>query len=75
MALPGTSRLRVMLADLNGRNPFSALAAESDAMLYMAKPYVVNVRDRQRDVVDPTVNGLLAMVEAAARSSRVRRRY
>lgn len=75
MALPGASRLRLMLADLNGRNPFSALAAESDAMLSMATPYVVNVHDRQRDVADPTVNGLLARVEAAARSSRVRRRF
>jgi dihydroflavonol-4-reductase len=73
LAMEGAGeRLRLVAADLSGSDPFSA-HMDVDAVLHMASPYVLNVRDPQRDLVDPAVNGTLAMLRAAAASPRVQR--
>jgi dihydroflavonol-4-reductase len=72
-ALPGAERLRLVAADLLDPASFAAPAAEADAALHMASPYVVDARDPQRDLIDPAVNGTRALLEAAARSPRVKR--
>jgi dihydroflavonol-4-reductase len=73
VALPGASeRLKLVAADLTGDDPFS-LHAEVDAVLHMASPYTMNVKDPQRDLVDPAVQGTLSMLRAAAQSPRVKR--
>jgi len=72
-ALPGaTERLQLVAADLTTPDPFSAYV-DVDAILHMASPYVLDVSDAQRDLVDPAVEGTLAMLRAAASSSSVRR--
>jgi dihydroflavonol-4-reductase len=65
-------RLSLVAADLNDADPFGA-HADVDHVLHMASPYRLNVRDPQRDLVDPAVHGTLSMLKAAARSPRVSR--
>jgi dihydroflavonol-4-reductase len=73
LAMEGAGdRLRLVAADLSGSDPFSA-HMDVDAVLHMASPYVLNVRDPQRDLVDPAVNGTLSLLRAAAASPRVKR--
>ena len=42
-------------------------------MLHVASPYIVTVKDPQRDLVDPAVNGTNAVMEAAAAAGSVKR--
>ncbi|MBX9881489.1 MAG: NAD-dependent epimerase/dehydratase family protein [Sphingomonas sp.] len=72
-ALPGAERLSLSPADLLDAQSFLAPASQADAVLHMASPYVMTVRDPQRDLVDPAVQGTLAVLEAAAKSPRVKR--
>lgn len=65
-------RLTLVVANLTSPDPFSA-HVEVDAIMHMASPYVINVKDPQRDLVEPAVEGTLSMLRAAARSKRVRR--
>ncbi len=71
-ALPGAGHLHLVQADLRDPDPFSA-HVDVDQILHLASPYVVNVKDPQHDLFDPAVNGTLALLQAAARSPRVRR--
>lgn len=72
-AMPGADeRLELVAADLMADDPFSA-HAEADVVLHMASPYVMNVSDPKRDLVDPAVQGTLSMLRAAAARPRVRR--
>jgi dihydroflavonol-4-reductase len=70
--MAGAERLRLVAADLTEADPFTA-HADVDAVLHMASPYVVDAADPQRDLVDPAVNGTLAMLRAARARPRVRR--
>lgn len=72
-ALPGAQHLSLVAADLDGQDPFSSYTPDADAVLHMASPYVMTVKDAQRDLVDPAVNGTLSMLRAAAASPRVKR--
>lgn len=67
-----SERLILVKADLTAPDPFSA-HVDVDAIFHMASPYVMNVKDPQRDLVDPAVRGTLSMLEAATRSARVKR--
>lgn len=72
-AMPGAAeRLDLVAADLTADDPFSA-HADVDVVLHMASPYVMNVTDPQRDLVEPAVQGTLSMMKAAASAPRVRR--
>lgn len=72
-ALPGASdRLALVAAELTAPNPFDA-HTDVDAILHMASPYAINVNDPQRDLVEPAVEGTLAMLRAAAKRERVKR--
>jgi dihydroflavonol-4-reductase len=73
LALPGAGdRLNLVAAELTQSDPFSA-CTDVDAVLHMASPYVIDVKDPQRDLVAPAVEGTLAMLRASARSPRIRR--
>jgi dihydroflavonol-4-reductase len=71
-AVPGNERFTLVAANLLSPNPFDA-HVDVDAVLHMASPYTMDVKDAQRDLVDPAVNGTLAMLRAAAKSARVKR--
>jgi dihydroflavonol-4-reductase len=72
-AMSGASeRLSLVAADLTASDPFS-VHADVDAILHMASPYIIDVKDPQRDLVDPAVQGTLSMLKAAAAHARVKR--
>lgn len=71
--MPGAENLRLAAADLLDSDPFTALAVEASAVLHMASPYVMNVKNAERDLVEPAVKGTLSMLEAAAASPTVKR--
>lgn len=64
--------LRLVAADLLDADPFTA-HADVDAILHLASPYIINVKDPQRDLVDPAVQGTQAMLRAAKANPRVKR--
>jgi dihydroflavonol-4-reductase len=66
------SHLKLVAADLNEADPFTA-HADADFIFHMASPYALKVSDPQRDLVDPAVNGTLSMMRAAAANKRVKR--
>lgn len=73
-ALPGAAeRLRLVQADLAMPGAFDTCAAEADYVLHMASPFQMTVADPARDLVRPAVQGTLAMLEACAKSTRVKR--
>lgn len=71
-ALPGAERLTLVAAELTDPDPFTA-HADVDAIIHVASPYIIDVADPQRDLVDPAVEGTLSMLRAAARHPRVKR--
>jgi dihydroflavonol-4-reductase len=71
-ALPGADRLRLVAADLTAPDPFTA-HADVDAILHLASPYAIDVKDPRRDLVEPAVQGTLSMLRAANANPRVRR--
>jgi dihydroflavonol-4-reductase len=72
-AMPGAAeRLTLVAADLMAPDPFSD-HLDVDAVIHMASPYVMNVKDPQRDLVDPAVKGTVSMLRAAAARPRVKR--
>jgi len=71
--LPGASeRLTLVEADLMIDGSFDAAAEGCDVVIHTASPYLVNVSDPQRELVDPAVNGTLNVLHAAA-NAKVRR--
>jgi dihydroflavonol-4-reductase len=73
LQMPGAAdHLTLVASDLTDDDPFNAFV-DVDVILHMASPYVMNVMDAQRDLVDPAVQGTLSMLSAAANSPRVRR--
>jgi dihydroflavonol-4-reductase len=72
-ALPGAERLELVAADLTDMGAFDAHADDVDYIIHAASPYVLTVKNPQRDLVDPAVKGTLSMLEAAAKSARVKR--
>lgn len=66
--LPGAERLELVEADLLDAASFEKPAQGCDAVLHMASPYIVNVKDPQRDLVDPAVKGTRAVLAAAAKA-------
>ena len=73
-ALPGAAeRLELVEADLLAEGSFDGAAAGCTYVMHTASPYVLNVTDPQRDLVDPAVLGtrnVLASCERA-RTARV----
>ncbi|MBL4757745.1 MAG: NAD-dependent epimerase/dehydratase family protein [Rhizobiales bacterium] len=66
------THLTLVAADLNDSDPFSDYV-DVDIIMHTASPYVLTVKNAQRDLVAPAVNGTLSMLTAAAKSKRVRR--
>lgn len=71
--LPGSDRLELVVADLNAPESFHPAMEGIDAVLHMASPYVLDAKDPMRDLVEPAVNGTLAVLQAAAAAPSVKR--
>ena len=72
--LPGAiERLELVEADLTQPESFLAPARGATAVVHCASPFVLDVADPQRDLVDPAVNGTRAVFDASVESETVRR--
>jgi nucleoside-diphosphate-sugar epimerase len=58
-------RLRLFAADLMKPDGFIEAFTGCDVVMHVASPYVIDVDDAQRDLVDPAVNGTLNVLNAA----------
>jgi dihydroflavonol-4-reductase len=61
------------IADLGTPGAFDAAVDGCDVVFHAASPYQLNVRDPQRDLVDPAVDGTLNVLRACRRASSVTR--
>ena len=72
--LPGAAdRLDLVEADLLAPDAFAGQLDGCDVVMHTASPYVLDVKDPQRDLVDPAVQGTRAMLDAARATSGTRR--
>jgi dihydroflavonol-4-reductase len=73
-AMPGAAdRLRLFRADLMDEGSFDAAVAGCAAVLHVASPYVLDVKDPQRDLVDPAVAGTRNVLASCVRAQDVGR--
>lgn len=73
-ALPGADqRLELVEADLLTAGAFDRAVAGCSTVFHTASPYVVDVADPQRDLVDPAVRGTLNVLSACQRMSGIER--
>ncbi len=61
-------RLVLFAANLLDEKSFDEAFVGCDVIMHIASPYVIDVEDPQRDLVDPAVRGTTAVLDAAARS-------
>jgi dihydroflavonol-4-reductase len=66
-------RLELVQADLRAPHAFDRAVLDCEHVIHTASPYAVDVEDPRRDLIDPAVNGTLSMLEAAAKSSVLKR--
>lgn len=72
--LPGAAdRLEIVAADLLDERGLEAAVAGAGAVVHTASPYVLDVTDVRRDLVDPAVEGTRRLLHACARHPEVRR--
>ncbi|HJU81974.1 MAG TPA: NAD-dependent epimerase/dehydratase family protein [Acidimicrobiia bacterium] len=63
----------IVAADLENPDSFHPAFADRQFVIHTASPYVLHVGDPQRDLIDPAVNGTLAILNAAMSSPSVKR--
>ena len=72
--LPGADeRLELVQADLVDEGSFDGPMQGCEYVMHTASPYILDVEDPQRDLVDPAVRGTLSVMEAASRTQGVKR--
>jgi dihydroflavonol-4-reductase len=73
-ALPGaTERLELVEADLTTPRSFEPAVRGCAVVFHTASPYIIQVDDPQRDLVDPAVNGTLGVLRACTHATEVLR--
>lgn len=72
--LPGAAeRLELVAADLLEPDSFGPAVKGCEIVLHTASPYVLTVKDPQKDLVDPAVQGTEAVLEACRAAGGVKR--
>jgi dihydroflavonol-4-reductase len=72
--LPGADeRLELVSADLMTPGAFDNVVDGCEYVIHTASPYVTDVEDPQRDLVDPAVKGSLSVLEACRKAGGVKR--
>ena len=73
-ALPGAAeRLELVEADLLGPGAFDAAVAGSEIVMHTASPYALDVKDPQKDLVDPAVQGTRNVLASCKKAGTVTR--
>jgi len=70
-SLPGT--IRFFKADLLDQGSFAAAMADCGIVFHTASPFTLNIRDPQKELVDPALLGTRNVLETAKRTSSVKR--
>jgi len=65
--------LEIWEADLLRTGSFDEAAKGCDSIAHMASPFILNVKDAQKDLVDPAVRGTTNVLEAANKSNSVKK--
>ncbi len=72
--LPGADeRLELVRAQLLDEGVFDEVVARCDYVLHTASPYVLDVEDPQKDLVEPAVNGTTNVLAACKKAGGVKR--
>ena len=72
--LPGADEgLELVKADLLTPHAFDGPVEGCEYVIHTASPYVIDVEDPQRDLVDPAVTGTASVLEACLHAAEVRR--
>jgi len=66
-------RLELVEADLLTPDAFDSAVQGCDAVLHTASPYALDVKDPQKDLVDPAVKGTVNVLQSCARQKTVKR--
>ncbi len=66
-------RLDFYQANLLEEAAYDKVVDGCDYVLHTASPYIVNVKDSQKELVDPAVNGTLNVLKACEKSDSVKR--
>jgi dihydroflavonol-4-reductase len=73
-ALPGASeRLTLVEADLLGPRAFDDVVQGCEMVMHTASPYALDVKDPQKDLVDPAVQGTRGVLSSCKKATSVRR--
>lgn len=65
--------LEIWEADLLKNGSFDTAAKGCDLIAHLASPFILNVRDAQKDLIDPAVKGTTNVLEAATKSGSVKK--
>lgn len=72
--LPGArERLELVSADLNAEGAFDEAVRGAEIVMHTASPYALDVKDPQRDLVDPAVKGTTGVLESCRKAGTVKR--
>lgn len=72
-ALRGAERLALFDAQLGSEGAFDAAADGAVCVMHTASPYALTVKDPQKDLVEPAVEGTLNVMRAAKKAKSVKR--
>ncbi len=65
--------LEIWEADLMKAGSFDEAAKACDLIAHIASPFILKVKDAQKDLIDPAVKGTINVLEAANRSGTVKK--
>jgi dihydroflavonol-4-reductase len=67
------TNLTLVGGDLLVEGSFDSAVQDCDYVLHTASPYIVNVKDAQRELVDPAVNGTRFVLESCKKVPRIKK--
>jgi nucleoside-diphosphate-sugar epimerase len=73
IAKKSAGSLEIREADLLNPGSFDDAAKGCDLIAHMASPFILTVKNPQKDLVDPAVKGTVNVLEAATRSGTVKK--
>jgi len=73
IAKKSNGTLEIWEADLLKEGSYDEAVEGCDSIAHMASPFILNIKDAQLDLVDPAVKGTINVLEAANKSSTVKK--
>ena len=73
-SLPGAEeRLELVEAELLNEGSYDSAVMGCEYVIHMASPYIIDVKDPQKDLVDPALKGTLNVMRACEKADGVKR--